>query len=188
MRESSDTVLHESSPTEPPFDPVWISSREHMERFQQIRNATPWYRVLLGGTYKPPPAFPSMDIGTQKFPLVYFSSGALTITKNLVMYAARSIPSTGLSNPKRNLKTSLAFSIDKAERPTFFRFRASLSPSYFSINWIELTLPGRSLLLCAGGSGPGMGRVQRRTNTLFNALVAWAGDQPPLRSAPTNVT
>jgi hypothetical protein len=187
MRESSDTVLHESPPTESPFDPAWISSREHLERFQQIRNATPWYRVLLGGTYKPPPDFPSMDIGTQKCPLVYFSSGALTITKNLVMYAARSYPSTGLSTPKRNLETSLAFSIDKAERPRFLRFRASLSPSYFSINWIELTLPERSLLLCAGGSGPGMGRVQRRTNILFNALVAWAGDQPPLISTPTNV-
>jgi hypothetical protein len=186
MREPKDIVLHESPPTESPYDPVWISSREHLERFQQIRNATPWYRVLLGGTYKPPADFPSMDIGTQKFPLVYFSSGPLTITKNLVIYAARPYPSTGLSNPKRNLKTSLAFSIDKAERPTFLRFRAALSPSYFSINWIELTLPDRSLLLCAGGSGPGMGRVQRRTNMLFNALVAWAGDQPSPRSATTS--
>jgi hypothetical protein len=188
MRESSDIILHQPPLLESPFDPVWISSHEHLERFQQIRDATPWYRVLFGGTYKPPPDFPSTDIGTQKFPLVYFSSGALTITKNLVTYAARSYPSTGLGKPKRNLNTSLAFSINKAERPTFLRFRAALSPSYFSINWIELTLPGNSLLLCAGGSGPGMGRVQRRTNTLFNALVAWARDQPSLRSAPTNVT
>lgn len=187
MRESSDIILHEPPLLESPFDPVWISSREHLERFQQIRDATPWYRVLLGGTYKPPADFPSTDIGTQKFLLVYFSSGALTITKNLVTYAARSYRSTGLGKPKRNLNTSLAFSIDKAERPTFLRFRASLTPSYFSINWIELTLRDRSLLLCAGGSGPGMGRVQRRTNMIFNALVAWAGNEPSLRPAPINV-
>jgi hypothetical protein len=184
MRESSDIILDEPPLMERAFDPIWISSCEHLERFQQIRDATPWYRVLLGGTYKPPPDFPSTDIGTQKFPLVYFSSGTLSITENLVTYAARSHPGTGLSNPKRNLNTSLAFSISKAERPTFLRFRAALSPRYFSINWIEYTLSGRSLLFCAGGSGPGMGRVQRRTNTLFNALVIWAGDQS---SAPPNV-
>jgi hypothetical protein len=100
--------------------------------------------------------------GTQKYPLVYLSSGALTITKNLIMYAARSYPSTGLGKPKRNLNTSLEFSINNAERPTFLRFRAALSPSYFSINWIELTLPGHSLLLCAGGSGPVSGGLDPR--------------------------
>jgi hypothetical protein len=165
-------------PMEPLFDPVWISSREHLERYQQIRDATPWYRVFLGGTYNVPTDFPSIEIGTRRFPLVYFSSGALTIAKNSVTYAARSYSSTGLDKQRRNLKTSLAFSIDNAERPTLLRFRARVSPFYFSINWIELTLPGRSLLLCAGGSGPGMGRVQRRTNVLFSTLVAWAGDQP----------
>jgi hypothetical protein len=165
-------------PIEPVFDPVWVSSREHLERFQQIRDATPWYRVFLGGNYDVPPDFPSIEIGNRRFPVVYISSGALTIAENLVTYAARSYSSTGLDKQRRNLKTSLAFSIDSAERPTMLRFRAGVLPSYFSINWIELTLPGRSFLLCAGGSGPGMGRVQRRTNTLFNALVAWAEDRP----------
>ena len=186
MRESSDIILHEPPLLESPFDPVWISSREHLERFQQIRDATPWYRAILGGTDNLPPDFPSAEIGTRNIPIVYFSSGALTIAKNFVTYAARSYPSTVLGKPRRNLKMSLAFSIDKAERPTFLRFR--ISPSYFSINWIELTLPGRCLLLCAGGSGPGMGRVKQRTNMLFNALVAWAGKQSSLRSAPTDAT
>ena len=108
------------------FDPVWISSREHLERFQQVRDATPWYRALLGGTYNLPPDFPSAEIGTRNIPIVYFSSGALTITKNLVTYAARSYPSTVLGKPRRNLKTSLAFSIDREERPAFLRFRAGV--------------------------------------------------------------
>jgi hypothetical protein len=167
---------------EPVFDPIWVSSRDHIERFEQIRNATPWYRVFLGGNYELPSGFPSVEIGTRRFPLVYSSSGSLTIAENLVTYAGRSYASSGLDKQRRNLDTSLAFSIDSAERPTLLRFRAGVSPSYFSINWIELTLPGRSLLLCAGGSGPGMGRVQRRTNTLFSALIAWAGDRSQNRA------
>jgi len=148
---------------EPLFDPVWISNREHLERFHEIRSATPWYRVLLGGTYTLPLDFPYMEIGARKFPLVYFSSGKLIIEKNLVTYAAHTGSSTLLGNPRRNLNTSLAFSIDSAEPPTMRRFRARMSPFYFSINWIELTLPGRALLLRVAGSGPGMGRKQERT-------------------------
>jgi hypothetical protein len=30
------------------FGLIWLSTREHLERFQEIREATPWYRVFLG--------------------------------------------------------------------------------------------------------------------------------------------
>ena len=104
MRESNDIVLHEPPLMQSPFDPVWISSREHLERFQQIRVATPWYRVFLGGNFDVPPDFSSIEIGTRRFPLVYFSSGALTIAKLLVTYAVRSCSSSGLDKQRRNLK------------------------------------------------------------------------------------
>jgi hypothetical protein len=159
---------------EPPFDPIWISCHEHLERFQEIRDATPWYRVIFGGSYHLPQDFPCIEIGAQRFPLVYLSSGALTVAKNLVTYAAHSPPSTNLGQRRHNINVSLVFSIDSAQRPSLRRFRARASPSYFSINWIELTVPERSLLLCAGGSGPGMGRVNRRTDSLFSALGVWA--------------
>lgn len=125
-----------------------------------------------------PSDFPSIEMGTQRVPIVYFSSGALTIAQNLVTYVARVDSGTSAGIMRRNLNTSLAFSIASMERPTLQRFRARESPSYYSINWIELMLPGRSLLLCAGGSGPGMGRIRDGTNILFSALVAWAGDRP----------
>lgn len=181
MQHDIDPMIINRGPsltTEPLFDPVWITSRDHLDHYQQIRDATPWYWVFFGGKYDVPADFPSIEIGSRRFPLVYFSSGAVTIAKNLVTYAARSYSSSGVDKQRRNLKTSLTFSMDNAERPKLRRFRAGGSPSYYSINWIELTLPGRSLLLCAGGSGPGMGRVRRRTDMLFNSLLAWAGDQP----------
>lgn len=163
---------------EPLFDPVWISNREHLARFQEIRSATPWYRVLLGGTYTLPPDFPYAEIGARKFPLVYFSTGELTIEHNLVAYVARAASSTGLRSSRRNLNTSLAFSIDSAEPVKIGRFRAAMSPRYFSINWIELVLPDHALLLCVGGPGPQMGRIQERTNQLFSSLAAWSSEPP----------
>jgi hypothetical protein len=156
------------------FDPVWISSRDQLERFRQIRDATPWYRVFFGGSYNPPPGFPYISYGTQRFPIVYFSSGVLTVAKNVVTYAAHPLEAWG--KPNRNLNTSLRFSIGKAERPTFLRYRADISPYYFSIDWIELTIPGRLLLLCGGGAGRGMGRIRKRTNKIFDALTAWTQD------------
>ena len=157
-----------------PIDPVWLTSHQHLERFQEIRDKTPWYRVLLGGSYRLPDDFPCIQVNTQRIPLVYWSTGALSVAKNLLTCAAHPPSSSRLSGQRRNLDTTLAFSIDTALRPKLGRFRARTSPNYFSINWIELAVPERSLLLCAGGRGPGMGRVNRGTDSLFNILDAWA--------------
>jgi hypothetical protein len=162
---------------EPTFDLIWLSTREHLERFQEIREATPWYRVLLGGSYDVPQDFPFIEIGRQKFPLVYCSSGALTIAANLLTYSAQNPSDTGLGRRRHNIDASFAFSVDIAWHPTLGRFRARGSPSYFSINWIELFLPERSLLLCAGARGPGMSRVNRRTDSLFGAMTNWANEK-----------
>jgi hypothetical protein len=152
------------------FDLIWLSTREHLEHFQEIREATPWYRVFLGGGYDVPQDFPFIEIGRQRFPLVYSSSGALTIAEQLITYSARNPSNTGLGRRRHTIDASLAFSVDIAQHPTLGRFRARGSPSYFSINWIELFLPERSLLLCAGARGPGMSRVNRRTDSLFGTI------------------
>jgi hypothetical protein len=154
------------------FDSVWVSSREHLERFQDIRKATPWYRALLGGSYRIPPDFPSMQIGSQSYPLVYFSSGHLKLATNNIKYEPR--PSgAGLGQTRHNVNSSIEFSIDIAQHPTFERFRAGGSSSYFSINWIKLSLPKRSLLICAGAPGPGMSGTNERTEALYSALTNW---------------
>jgi hypothetical protein len=158
------------------FDSVWLSSREHLERFHAIREATPWYRALLGGRYRIPPEFPSIQIGSQNYPLVYFSSGDLTIRNNIIAYEPR--PSgAGLVHNRNNINSSIAFSIDIAQHPRFERFRARGSSSYFSITWIELSLPTRSFLLCAGAPGPGMSGVNERTDALYKAINSWGDDK-----------
>ena len=155
------------------FDLVWISSREHLQQFQEIRDATPWYLALFGGRYQVPEGFPFMQIGARKFPLVYISSGALTIATNLTTFAARS-SSMALGQTRHNVNASFGFSIHIAQHPTFRRYRAPGSRSYFSIDWIELSLPERTCLLCAGASGPGMSAVNEGTDSLFSTLSSWA--------------
>ena len=155
------------------FDLVWLSSREHLQQFQEIRDATPWYRALFGGSYRIPQGFPFIQIGARKYPLVYISSGSLTIAYNLITFDAGS-SSTALGQTRHNLNASIGFSIEIALHPTFRRFRAPGSRSYFSIDWIELSLPERTFLLCAGASGPGMSGVHDGTDALFTALSNWA--------------
>jgi len=160
------------------FELVWLSSREHLRQFQEIRDATPWYRALLGGSYRVPQGFPFIQIGARRFPLVFISGGTLTIAKNLITFAAGS-SSTAFGQTPHNVNASLGFSIDIALHPTFRRFRAPGTRSYFSIDWIELSLPERTFLLCAGASGPGMSGVNEGTDSLFTALSSWASGHSP---------
>jgi hypothetical protein len=155
------------------FDLVWLSSHEHLQQFQEIRAATPWYRAIFGGTYRIPQGFPFIQIGARKYPLVYISRGSLTIAKNLITFDPGS-PSAALGQIRHNLNASIGLSIEIALLPTFRRFRAPGSRSYFSIDWIELSLPERTILLCAGASGPGMSGVNDGTDILFTALRNWA--------------
>jgi hypothetical protein len=155
------------------FELVWFSSREHLQQFLEIRDSNPWYRALFGGSYRLPEGFPFLQIGAQRFPLVYISSGTLTIAKNCITFAAGN-SRTALGQTRHNINASNGFSIDIALHPTFGRFRAPGSRSYYSIDWIELSLPERTFLLCAGASGPGMSGVNDGTDSLFTALSSWA--------------
>jgi len=120
------------------FDLVWLSSREHLQQFQEVRAATPWYRALFGGSYRIPQGFPFIQIDARKYLLVYISSGSLTIAKNLITFDPAS-PSTALGQTRHNLNASIGFSIEIALHPTFRRFSAPGSRSYFSIDWVELS-------------------------------------------------
>lgn len=153
------------------YAPVWVSSREHLDKFQRIRDATPWYRILFGGSYAMPAEFPCIAIGSRKTPIVYFSSGVLEISDAGVSYDAQQPRSSVLSTGHANLNTTLSFSIGDEDRPIFTRFKSS--KSYFSINWIGLGAFGRSTLLCVGGRGPDMSKINEATDSLFGALQFW---------------
>jgi hypothetical protein len=70
------------------FEPVWITSREHLSHLLQIRETTPWYRLLLGRGYDVPGDFPYLASGNQRVPLVFYSTGELTIHDATANYAA----------------------------------------------------------------------------------------------------
>ena len=158
-------------PPDEAFEPVWITSREHLHHFLQIRETTRWYRLLLGRGYDVPEDFPYFSSGTQRIPLVYYSTGVLTIHGATVSYAAYSH-----QTDRRNLDTSLKFTVNSAEHPTLTRFRLpEAGLSYYSITWVELEARGFNapVLLCIGGHGPGMGRINRDTDGLYDALAMW---------------
>jgi hypothetical protein len=77
---------------------------------------------------------------------------------------------------RHNVNESIDLSTNIAPHPTFRRFGAPGSRSHLSIEWIELSLPERTFLLCAGASGPGMRGVNDGTDSLLTALTSWANE------------
>jgi hypothetical protein len=156
------------------FDPVWVSSREHLAEYDRIRKSTPWYGLFSSGK-SIPSTFPQIDLDIQRTPLVYFSIGVLTLASERALYRAQQNADSDLGRRQRNLDTALSFSVERLDRPTIARHRETAGwLTYFHINWIEVALPThtRSILLCVGGTT--MGRVRRQTDALAAALSTWS--------------
>ena len=170
-------------------EPAWITSHEHLDRYLRVSDTTSWLRLLLGRGYDLPRDFPYVDVSDQRFPLGFYSSGALTIQGGTLSYAAHPLQPETLGGTRHNLDTSLNFSVALAENPTFSRFRLPRARlSYFSINWVVLALRrlNAPFLICAGTRGLGMGRIGRGTDALYASLASWVTGSSDSQGTPPN--
>ncbi len=165
-------------PTVASFEPVWVSSRQHLAEYERIRKSTPWY-AFISSKRTVPCSFPQTEIGVQRLPLVLFSSGMLTLAHDHATFRARQSAEGSFAPPHLNLDNALSFTVERAEQPVISRHRETAGwLTYFHINWVEIALAThtQSILVCVGATT--MGRVRRQTDALAAALSTWATAGP----------
>jgi hypothetical protein len=153
---------------------VWISTRQHLARFEAIRKESPpWYR---SGGLAVPEDFPQVRMAsllwTSIVPAVMVSRGSLSLSDATISY--RATPDNASSHGTyRNLDTEMVFTSAIDAVALLGRFQsASSGSSYYAANWIEMSVPSLPgpILMCVGGSGPSMRRIREQTDRLFQEI------------------
>ena len=170
------------------FQPVWISSPEHLAQFDGIIARTAKWRRSLG-FYQLPAEFPRVDMGRKILgksvvvPLVMVSQGELTIEGDILRYRALDSPmiTVGRTTATRHhlrtdwqweLRAENIRSVEPFERPSpvltnfslpFTRVRARHRARHR-----EAVL--NDLLICVGGSGHEMEKLREQSAQLTAQL------------------
>jgi len=167
------------------FSPVWVSSREHLERFTKIWTEASVLR-RVAGLYHIPEGFPYMHatwgiLPFGKAPMVMFANGILTVESSRLRFEPRPRPRWlrlgGML--ERNLDLAFRFDLDHHHIGSIqgFAVPKPFSP-YFTLPWVQIntvdaTRGTDELLLTLGGSGFRMGALRRRNAEFADALQRW---------------
>ena len=173
MKNGKQTALHGVLPVD--FEPVWISSIEHLRAFEKAYRDTPLVRRIIGA-YVLTDGFPCMRGGLiipHRIPVVMFSSGKLRIDRHVVEFETAAWRHSHVQY--HNLRTNWKFTLT-GEDITAIESFAFISPvmRYFTLPFTRVRTRGTGeladLLLCVGGSGPSMKEVRTRSAELSARL------------------
>jgi len=87
---------------------VWLSSIEHIEKFNEITRKNKWWKNLLG-LQKIDPNFPQVSLFGQKFPITLYSFGKAELNNQKLTYVARIKLDPKYQNLQNDLKLELPF-------------------------------------------------------------------------------
>ena len=157
------------------FEPVWVSSLEHLRTFENAIRESSYLRRLLA-TYLLPDGFPYLRgcLGLPWCcPVVMFSSGQLRIDEDLMEFEATAwhLPFHRLHHQRTDWRFTLIAQDIVAIEPFDF-----VSPfmRYYSIPFTRIRTNKNGdladLLLCVGGLGPFMGKIRERSAELSTKL------------------
>ncbi len=161
------------------FEPVWVSTLEHLSQYKVITADTAT-AIKRGGNYNVPDNFPqtrvSMFLGlaySSPSPLIMVSNGVLNLSDNGLSYKA--YPLRLKNNRVRNLNDELEFSISTNEILSLDRY-LFVSPinKIFNISFarVHSTKEGflEDFLICLGGQGLELEKIRKANEYLFSAL------------------
>ncbi len=157
------------------FEPVWISSIEHLDAFERAYWKTPFLR-RHAGVFDLPDGFPYLrGLCIWRAPLVFYASGRLQIERNRIAFSTR--PFRLPMNSLRNLRDDFEFALsgDEIESIKLFEFHSPVA-RYFNLVFVRiqtsLAAELADVLVCIGGAGPFMGRLRRRNQQFFDQISA----------------
>ena len=173
------------------FEPVWISTSQHLDRFYQLYASTPMPEKALG-IYNLPEGFPHVHmywglLPLFRVPVVMVAAGAFRVESDGIQFEAK--PFRIFGSRLRNLQTDLHIHLRSDELTSIERYAAP-SPviSYYNLPFtcVHSTQAGlaSNFLVCAGGAGPAMGKIRATSEAIFAALQELA-PKPPSGQRPT---
>ena len=158
------------------FQPVWVSTDEHLNNFYSIYKDASLVEKLFG-SYRFPPNFPYVHmlwgiLPFNKVPVVLIASGIAKIDD--ASFSLKPKPFNTFGSITKNL-LNLEFVISANEMTRVSPAKAE-SPilQYYSIPFIRVQTNREGLLknflVCLGGSGPSMKNVNSQSAELLQVL------------------
>ena len=148
---------------------VWISSIDHLKRFQEL----PWYAKWFGLL---PKGFPKVRAGLISYPLLYFAQGMLSLNGDSFKFSAR-FPIPEGTKSYANLATDLRLSLAPNQVLSVSRFdMRQIASTATPLPFIRVQTTSGELqdfLVCAGATDVSL--IARQTESLWFALGAFLG-------------
>ena len=163
------------------FEPVWISSLEHMQKFIQIDKNASWMQRLLG-LYKFPERYPRLRLFglPPGIPIIYFASGKLSVYPKCIRFDSKPQSLFGVSflyvRRDFSLRIFVRSIISVEEFNVAKQFRGKLSGwGQYDFPWTRIQTSENGvpsdLLIGIGGLGPSItDQLRRRNKELFQTL------------------
>lgn len=153
------------------YNEVWISSVKHLNQFKEISDKANFFQKVIGN-YNIPEEFPYVKLTLFKVPIVFFSKGELELDNDKINFITDG--SDKFLRKYKNIKRA-DFSLSTKEIKSLERYQPpAVVAKYFTVNWIRIKskkeLFGGDFLICVGGNGPSMNKIQKDTDNLFNLL------------------
>ncbi len=162
------------------FEPVWVSTFEHLNQFKIITTDTSG-AIKRGGRYNVPEDFPQTRKAlfwgltyTSPIPLIMISNGALDLRDNRLSYKA--YPLRLKFNRVNNLKDELEFTVSVNEIISLehYLFVSPINKNFnVSFARVHSTNEGflRDFLVCVAGQGFAFEKMRKANEDLFDALT-----------------
>lgn len=161
------------------FEPVWVSSPQHLETFAAIFKSASWWRRLTG-RYLMPPDFPCVEVRSgQRLPIILFAQGQLDVDSAGLRFRAVNFPAP--AGRRLHLIENWEFTLKRRDIKAFEGTSPALR--YYRMNFSRVRSEAADvpsdLLFCVGGAGPLMNAtIRARSARLQEELLALMRDTP----------
>jgi hypothetical protein len=162
------------------FQPVWVSSTEHLERYLRAYKRANWPQRLFGKYLLDPdmPQIVGRGFGELRLPLQLTAIGRLTLCDGELAFAvdASCIKALSAGHEYRNLDETLRFTLPLGALSRIDTYEHQAIRWYPAMRWIQLVGDAPeghfNVLLAVGGPGPRMKETRENTRRLLDAIVA----------------
>lgn len=120
------------------LDEVWLSSIEHIEKFNQITSELVWWKHLLR-IQKNDDAFPQIITSGLSSPIIFYAIGQLEMNDENISFTAQK-PENSKKTSYKNVQNNLNFELELNEIHDFSYWKNPNPPmKKFNYPWVKMT-------------------------------------------------